>query len=233
MGTTADKLNRLKNTKEGIRYEINRAYGTEILSTSSTFKSYIEKLEDHPYYLKGLLSGHIESILDSSVTSVGDSAFTNALALNNVSLPNATSIGESAFTRCSNLISVSFSNATIINSTAFYKCSNLTSVSFPKVTDIRGSAFEGCTSLTSLSFPKLTTIANGSSSWLGTSGVFKDCSALVTIYIGTQNSTVCTLGSYAFYNCSNLTNIYVPARLVDSYKNATNWSSYATKIKGV
>ena len=51
MGTTTDKLNRLINTKEGIRQEINRAYNTEEIGTSDTFNSYIQKLEEHPFYI--------------------------------------------------------------------------------------------------------------------------------------------------------------------------------------
>ena len=39
MGTTTDKLNRLIETKEGIRQEINRIYGAEKVSTSDTFNS--------------------------------------------------------------------------------------------------------------------------------------------------------------------------------------------------
>ena len=62
MGTITDKLNRLINTKEGIRQELNRAYETEEISTSDTFNSYIQKLEEHPFYLKGLVDGTIENI---------------------------------------------------------------------------------------------------------------------------------------------------------------------------
>ena len=157
MGTTADKLNRLINTKEGIRQEINRAYNAEEISTSDTFNSYIQKLEEHPFYVKTLVEGTIK----------------------NVNLPNATSIGDSAFSSCSGLTSVAFPNATSIGDYAFYECNKLT-----------------------------------------------------TIYVGTNTSTVCTLSSTsAFTNCTNLTNIYVPAKLVDSYKSATNWSNYASKIK--
>ena len=156
MGTTADKLNRLINTKEGIRQEINRAYNAEEISTSDTFNSYIQKLEEHPFYVKTLVEGTIK----------------------NVNLPNATSIGTSAFSSCSGLTSVSFPNATGIGNYAFSSCSSLT-----------------------------------------------------TIYVGTNTSTVCTLGSYAFTDCTNLNSIYVPASLVDSYKSATNWSTYASKIK--
>ena len=135
MGTTADKLNHLINTKEGIRQELNRAYETEEISISDTFNSYIQKLEEHPYYIMRYIERSIENIKLSNVTSIGQVAFSG-------------------------------------------------------------------------------------------------CSSLTTIYVGTNTSTVCTLSNTsAFNNCTNLTNIYVPASLVDSYKSATNWSSYADKIK--
>ena len=135
MGTTVDKLNHLINTKEGIRQEINRAYGTEEVSTSDTFNSYIQKLEEHPYYIMRYIERSIESI----------------------KLSNATSIGNWAFSYCSKL---------------------------------------------------------------------------TTIYVGIETSTVCTLSDTKAFNiCKNLTNIYVPSTLVDRYKSATNWSSYADKIK--
>ena len=89
--------------------------------------------------------------------------------------------------------------------------------------NIRDYAFPSCSSLTKVSFPNATSIGNG---------VFQYCDKLTTIYVGTNTSTVCTLSNTsAFNNCTNLTNIYVPSSLVDSYKSATNWSSYASKIK--
>ena len=103
MGITADKLNRLINTKEGIRQEINRAYNTEEISNSDTFNSYIQKLEEHPFYVKTLVEGTIK----------------------NVNLPNATSIGTSAFSSCSGLTSVSIPKATRIDGHAFSACSRL------------------------------------------------------------------------------------------------------------
>ena len=45
------------------------------------------------------------------------------------------------------------------------------------------------------------------------------------------SGNILTLGAQAFYSCTQLTNIYVPASLVDSHKSATNWSNYADKIK--
>ena len=157
MGTTTDKLNHLINTKEGIRQEINRAYSNEEISNSDTFNSYIQKLEEHPYYIMRYIERSIENIKVSNAASIGDGAFSDCSSLTEASFPNAISIGISAF---------------------------------------------------------------------------QNCSSLTTIYVGINISTVCTLSSTnAFTNCTSLTNIYVPASLVDSYKSATNWSSYADKIK--
>ena len=112
MGIIADKLNRLINTKEGIRQEINRAYNTEEISTSDTFNSYIQKLEEHPYYIMRYIERSIESIKLSNATSIGDYVFYSCSSLIEVSFPVVTSVGNSAFEYCSGLTSVSLPNPT-------------------------------------------------------------------------------------------------------------------------
>ena len=201
MGTTADKLNRLINTKEGIRQEINRAYGNEEISTSDTFSNYIQKLEEHPFYIMRYIERSIESIKLSSVTNVGSYAFRYCSDLTEVSFPNVTSIGDYAFDTCSNLTSISFPNATSIGNHAFIECTNLTSISFPNATSIGQRAFFRCTNLTTI--------------YVGT-----NTSTVCTAF-----------SIDTFDDCTSLTNIYVPTSLVDSYKSDTNWSSYASKIK--
>lgn len=231
MGTTTDKLNRLIETKEGIRQEINRIYGAEEVSTSDTFNSYIQKLEDNPFYLLGCIERNIKSVKVSDVTALGKSAFQACKNLTSVSFPNVTTIGDHAFRICTDLVRVSFPKATSIGVGTFYGCTDLVSVTFPNVTSLGNDAFRYCSNLTIASFPKLTQIDAGSTSWLKKSGAFLECAYLTTLYIGTETSTVCTLGKGALQGCDSLTDIYVPASLVDSYKSATNWSNYADKIK--
>ena len=158
MGTIADKLNRLIDTKEGIRQEINRAYNTEEISNSDTFNSYIQKLEEHPFYIMRLIERSIENIKLSSITSIGYSVFDSCGSLTEVSFPNATSIGDGAFESCSGLTSVSLPNATSIGSNAFRNCSSLTTIYVGTNTSTvctlsSTSAFSGCTKLTNIYVP--------------------------------------------------------------------------------
>ena len=206
MGTTADKLNHLINTKEGIRQEINRAYNTEEIGTSDTFNSYIQKLEEHPFYLKRLVEGSIESVKITNVTSIGIHAFYNCSKLPGASFPKVTNIGGNAFYQCSGLTSVSFPNATSIGQNVFYYCKGLTSVSFPNATSIGGSAFQACSSLTSVSFPNATSIGESA---------FQSCSGLTSVSF--PNAT--SIGDSSFYSCSGLTSV--------SFPNATSIGRYA------
>ena len=130
-------------------------------------------------------------------------------------------IGIYAFYSCSALTSVSLPAATSIGIYAFYSCSALTSIELPAATSIGSYAFYSCSALTSIELPAATSIGDSA---------FESCSKLTTLYIGTESDTVCTLSSTNAIP-SSVTDIYVPEALVDSYKTATNWSSFADKIK--
>lgn len=83
-------------------------------------------------------------------------------------------------------------------------------------------AFDGCTSL------KEVTIGSGVTkiSYFA----FQNCSSLTSITI--LAATPPTVYTNTFTNTNNCP-IYVPAESVDAYKTATNWSSYASRIKAI
>lgn len=84
---------------------------------------------DNGWYLyQQLLMGTIESVNDSTITSVGYHAFFGCNSLESVYLGACTSIGEYAF----------------------YACTSLKTVSLPVCTSIENGALEACSSLTSL-----------------------------------------------------------------------------------
>ena len=135
-----------------------------------------------------------------------------------------TTIGDSAFYNCSSLSSVTISNSvTSIGDSAFYFCSSLSSVTIPdSVTTIGDSAFRYCSNLTNVTIPNsVTSIGNSA---------FRYCHNLTSITV--NSTTPPTLGGTYVFNNSYCP-IYVPSGSVDTYKSATNWSTYASRIEPI
>ena len=132
----------------------------------------------------------------------------------------ATVIGDYALAYNSNLTAASFPAATVVNTYAFSNCSSMETVDVSAAVEVKDYAFYYCSNLTRMELPKVTKIGNYA---------FYGCSKLTTLVIGVDNDTVCTLGGTSAIP-SSVTKIYVPYALVDAYKSATNWSSYASKI---
>ena len=129
-----------------------------------------------------------------------------------------------AFKNCKELTDVTLPpSLTTIQPQAFYDCSALASVNFPSsLTTINGDAFYGCSSLAEITLPaSLTSIG---------SNTFGGCTSLQ--YIRIEATTPPTLASTNAIP-STIGAIYVPDESVAAYQAATNWSSFASKIKGI
>lgn len=160
---------------------------------------------------------------DGVLTSAMTSSYTATLV--SAEIGNAcTIIGDRAFRICSSLTSVTIGDSvTSIGSNAFYYCTNLTSIVIPNsVTSIGDYAFGDSTNLTSVTIGDSVTSID--------SNAFKGCSELTSVTI--NRTTPPTLGSSAFNNTNDCP-IYVPSASVDTYKAATNWSSYASRIQAI
>ncbi|MBR2113062.1 MAG: leucine-rich repeat protein, partial [Prevotella sp.] len=85
-----------------------------------------------------LLFGCMNTIIPSSVTSIGMEAFYYCKNMKSIVIPsNVASIGSYAFMGCSGLSSIAIpSNVTAIDSYAFYECNNLTTVIMEKTTPV-------------------------------------------------------------------------------------------------
>lgn len=93
------------------------------------------------------------------------------------------------------------------------------------ITTVGTGAFAFCNELNKVELPFVEMIS---------SLAFYNCYGLESIAIGTDLDTVCELeNADAFYNTSQDLKIYVPDDLVDSYKEATNWTEHAAKIAGI
>lgn len=165
-------------------------------------------------------------IIPDSVTSINTNAFYQCSGLTEITIPDSvTSIGNQAFAYCYSLTSVTIgSGVTSIGNQAFVVCSGLTSVSIGSgVTSIGQSAFNNCSSLTSVTIPdSVTSIDNQA---------FRNCSGLTNVTVNA--TTPPTLGGTTAFQNTNNCPIYVPSASVETYKAASGWSTYASRIQAI
>lgn len=107
------------------------------------------------------------NVSGDSITTVGDSAFSNCAALNDVSLPNTiTAVGADAFNGCTALQDFQFGSISSIAAGAFANM-NLEKVTLPsaKSVNIANGAFSNCQQLTGLYFSAKPEFSNGFPGW--------------------------------------------------------------------
>ena len=239
MGTTAQKLNKILETKEAIRTAINNKGGT--LTTTDTFASYpsaidslpsggntLKTLLDATKSAKYLFQNYKETSVDGlisysdteNVTNMnsmfqGCSNLTTIPQLNTRSATNMSNM----FRECSHLTTIQLDISNISSETSmsntFQDCSRLTTIDITHMNNISTmwSFANGCYSLTKLIIRNMTKIPP-----LETNS-FNKCFH----FDGTTNAT---------YNPQGLKDgrIYVPDDKVEALKTATNWSVYADII---
>lgn len=125
-----------------------------------------------------------------------------------------------------NKLSVNLPELTSVDKQAFHTYPSLVNIDLPMLTSTNQAAFGYCDELISVNLPKVTTIANYT---------FRDCLKLTKLIL--RGDSVCTLsGVGAFTNtpiASGTGYIYVPSALIDSYKAASNWSTYAEQFRAL
>lgn len=156
-----------------------------------------------------VLSKYLKKIkLPEEITKIGNSAFCYCPQLSLDKLPSSlTELGYSVFSE-SYLVAIKEipSGITSIPNSAFYKCNGITEITaYGNLISIGSSSFGFANNFSKLVLPSVTGIP-----------------------------TLTDTTSFSGTPISNGTGyIYVPDGLVDSFKSATNWSTYAAQIKPI
>ena len=153
-------------------------------------------------------------VIPSSVTSIGEYAFSGCSSLTSINIPDSvTTIGRGVFGGCSALTSINIPNSvTDIATDAFSGCSSLTSITISNsVTTIDANVFANCTSLTSINIPNsVTTIVYQA---------FSYCSALTSINIP---NSVTSIDNFVFSGCTDLTIYCEQGSYAETYAKENN-----------
>lgn len=199
---------------------------------------------------------HMYDSRDNCNAIIQKSNNTLVLGCMNTVIPNTVKeIGNYAFDCCSGLLKIEVpESVTKINSYGFSSCIEATEVNLPNSLEYIGlSAFYNCCKLQSLYIPtNVSTI---------TSGSFRKCNSLQSIEVAEDNATydsrdncnaiietatnklvfgneqtiipssVTIIGNSAFYDCVNLTAIYLPNSVTAIESNAFNGCTGLTHIK--
>ena len=235
-GTTADKLNYLKDTKELLRQELNNDFSDLNLTASDPFRQYPSRISSSQLWMDAWIGGSVE--LDATYDGTGSPVEFRNRYFNTLSMPNVTetlysiiantvilggptsakdNLVTSATNNIRNLYVNNLTSIFIASAFAFAVISDTSNLYLPSLTSIGGSKgtfnrpIYALLDNLDIYLPKITQLK----AWSIRGG---------NLHIGDTN---CSLDTRALESISN---IYVPASLVDSYKSATNWSSYANSI---
>lgn len=161
-----------------------------------------------------------------NVETVGSYAFYDCKVLTEIDLQKCTTLGSYSLAGCKALVKINMPLVTNVGSYAFVNNAMLYDVNIPLVKNLERQTFYYCTALKKLDFHLLNTVATY---------CFTNCRNLETVIIRT--STVCSLANTNVFTGTKISSgtghVYVPANLVDSYKTATNWVTYANQIRAI
>ena len=190
--------------------EINNSMGDYIAS-------------NNPYYAY-LEDRKIGTLVSTEITKVRYRALYKRESLISIDLPKCTTVDEYAFENCTSLENVNLPECTTVDMSAFSHCEKLQNVNIPKCTIIESFTFEYC------NFKKIDLNVVEKIEY----GAFKNCKLLECVKL-LNTETVCVLVDKRAFRETLIESgngyIYVPDKLIEQYKTATNWSVFANQIK--
>ena len=195
---------RVKFSEQGGSFRA-RLGETHNISDGGYERGYAEGYEKGDSNMDGILTRRATTISNDRITYLGIEVFRNYESLAIADFPNVTSAGANIF----------------------YACYALSTVNLPSLISISSNMFAYSSLLKRLDFPSVESIDTRA---------FSSCSRLVTLVLRKADA-VCTLKNVNAFTNTPIEKgtgfVYVPDNLVEQYKAATNWSTYANQIKPI
>lgn len=211
--------------------------GTEGIKPSE-MPAEIETLVNPVDYLAAVCNKEITELVNDKITTIFKEFQKDNTNLVKVDLPSITTLKSNSFLGCSNLkCPVIFPSVTAIE-TACFQGSRITEIYLPELIEndssTQGYNFAFCYNLEKAVFNKFVGSFRNCD--------FRDACRLKTVILGANE--ICTLANAnAFqdtpiagntnYTDGELGYIYVKSALVEEYKAATNWSTYADQFRAI
>ena len=193
---------------------------------NSVIPSTVTTIGGHAFYGSGLTT----ITIPNSVASIEEQAFRFCTSLTSITLPTSvTSIGSTVLGNCSALTSVEIQcSLTTIPSYMFLSCESLATIEIPEsVTKIEMYAFSNCTGLTSIEIPSAMTAIQ--------MHAFNNCSGLTSITVWADNPPALSPNTIynpeVFDNVDKSIPVNVPCGSIPAYQNAEGWNAFTNYME--
>lgn len=222
--------NTLRQTANAVRKKSGKSGTLTVSSEVNEIATEIAALPED--CLDKLLRNCLYSYENAAVTEISERFFKDKDCLRSVSFPAVTKLNSYTFANCTALQSANFPALQSFEGTyVFQKCAALTEFITGTAFDSRlpAGTFVGCSALKKVDFRHVTVSTGVQANAL-------QCVGLETLIIRNTDD-VPKLASNALSGATNIVNgtgyIYVPSSMVEAYKAATNWSTYADQIRAI
>lgn len=202
--------------------------------------------------LDAMIARTITEYSNPDLVNLGDYTFYQCASFNNINCPNLKTIGKYALAETA-LTEANFPLLETLGENGLSgrssKNSSLVSVNLPLLTTVGSYAFRYNNLITSITLPLLRETTS-------TFRVFEDCLNLTRLDLGPikqvytnwvantsltafilRGSTMASLSNINAFNNTPIQSgtgyIYVPKDLIDSYKTATNWATFANQFRAI
>lgn len=227
---TKDANTEVDTQKDLIQQIAEALQGKAALGEAKPIIAPLEVTENGTYNAPDGVDGYSPVVVDVPVGGL-DTELEDSLVMRTIatySNNRVKTIGTRAFSHCASLVSVYLPEVTTLGQQGFNSCTNLKRIELPKLTNIvQGDNLTYCYALEYVDFG----FASKIPSWC----VAND--KMLTTLILRKNDSICALSATNALSATPIEKgtgyVYVPRALVDTYKAATNWTTYANQIRAI